>query len=194
MVYPLNGTEPLSSNRGRPPPPEAMMPFPHGFRFPSVFEQFFWLRGKFYLSQQIFRFSSAKISDDLPFSHWLNFEFAPLFSLFQYISPYFGKIIIPPTYANFPWFRKIYVFFTYFIYFSFPPYFDDVAFMYHTMHVVDAPAFEHIILFYLFFRRFLFHLECHASSCLITCWQIQTLFDLVCILNYCRDRMCVCIQ
>ena len=35
----------------------------------------------------------------------------PLFSEFQYISPYFGKLLFPPTFLNFSlWFLKIYVF------------------------------------------------------------------------------------
>jgi len=65
---------------------------------------------------------------------------SPLFSLFQYISPYFAKIFFPLLFQIPPWFRKIYVFSTYFIRFSFPPYFDHDAFMRHAMLVLDAPA------------------------------------------------------
>jgi len=34
-----------------------------------------------------------------------------------------GKLLFPPTFQIFPWFRKIYVIFTYFMCFSFPPMF-----------------------------------------------------------------------
>src|SRR6218665_2506822 len=92
-------------------------------------------------SRKISRFSSAKISDDLFLSHRLKILIPHLFSLFHYISPYFAKIIIPPTFANFLLsFREIYVFSTYFMCISFPSYFDHDAFLHHTMRVVDAPA------------------------------------------------------
>jgi len=92
-------------------------------------------------SRKLFRFSSAKLSDDLFLVINHKFRISPLFLLFQYISPYFAKIILSPYFSKFPpFFRYIYVGFTYFVLFSFPPYFDHDAFMHHTMHVLDAPV------------------------------------------------------
>jgi len=78
-------------------------------------------------SRKIFRFSSAKISDDpfLVINH--KFRISPLFSLFQYISPistklFFSLLLKIPS----PCFRQIYVFFKYFMCFSFPPTFTMI--------------------------------------------------------------------
>src|SRR6218665_903622 len=73
---------------------------------------------------QLFLFFREKFSDFYPpkflmtfsFSHQPQISNVPLFPLFQYISPYFDKIILSPTFIN----RQIYVFFTYFMCFSFP--------------------------------------------------------------------------
>jgi len=107
------------------PPPDAMMHFPHCFRFLPLFQKkicdsvqnvpdFSFFRKKF-------RFSSAKISDDLSFfsHHPQIWKFPPLFSYFLHIS---GKSFFPPYFVKFPlWFRKIFVFCTCFLWFSFPP-------------------------------------------------------------------------
>ena len=93
-------------------------------------------------SQEKFRFS-AKISDD----HFLiihhKCRISPLFHWFQFISPYFWQFFFPLLLQIPPWFRKIYVFFIYFMCISFPPTFT----MMHlcitqcpTMHVLDAPV------------------------------------------------------
>jgi len=68
------------------------------------------------------------------FSHRLQIRCFPLFSLFQYVPLFFPYLQIPP------WFRKIYVFFTYFMCFSLPPSLSMMhLFTHHTMHVLDAP-------------------------------------------------------
>ena len=75
-------------------------------------------------SQKGFRFSSAKISDDLVFCHWpQNLNFPSIFTVSVHCTfpPYFGKIIISTLLSNFPlWFRKIYVFLPTFSVFRFP--------------------------------------------------------------------------
>ena len=77
------------------------MNFPPVSDFPPrpYFRKIFRLRRKFpnfTFSHKIFRFSSAEISDDLFLVVDYKFGISPLFSLFQYISPYFGTIIISP--------------------------------------------------------------------------------------------------
>ena len=107
------------------------------FRFPLFLNFFDSVENfpNFTFSRKIFRFSSAKISDDIFFINH-NFRISPLFSLFQYISPLFRQIILFPYFKNFsPCFRQIYVFFTYFMCFSFSPYFYHDAFMHQPMHV-----------------------------------------------------------
>ena len=72
----------------------------------------------------------------------IDYKFCiPLFfpvSLFHYISPLISRklfIIFSSNFTNFfPSFREIYMFFTYFMRISFPPFFDHDAFMHHTMH------------------------------------------------------------
>jgi len=131
--------------------PEASIPlwgndaFPPLFQIPPVSENFVVLHAEFPqfdLFPEIFRFSSAKISDDLFFffSHSPQISNFPLFFLFQFISLLFLEISLsPPTFAKVsPWFRKIYVFLYTLRVFS--PYFYHDAFIHHTMHVLDAPA------------------------------------------------------
>src|SRR6218665_1654413 len=68
----LLGVQIVTSSQGRPSPPETMMHFPPCLRFPPCFQKILRFFGKFqklYLSRKNFRFSSAKISDDLFFSH-----------------------------------------------------------------------------------------------------------------------------
>jgi len=94
--------------------------------------------GKF--SQKISRFPSAKISDDLSFlviDH--KFRISPLFSLFQYISPFSRKLLFPPTFKNSPPVLEKFTCFLHTLCISFPPYFDHDAFMHRPMHVLDAP-------------------------------------------------------
>ncbi len=77
-------------------PPEAMMLFIFPlFQISPLFPKFFSLIS-------IFPFSSAKISDDFFLVIDYKFVISPLFSLFQYISPCFGKTCTFP-----PYFRKI---------------------------------------------------------------------------------------
>jgi len=90
--------------------------------FPPISEKFSDFLTNFYnltFSRKISWPSSAKISDELFFSHRpTNFEFPPLFSLFQYISPLFRKNYsfpyfykFPPLfYANSPAFYILYVY------------------------------------------------------------------------------------
>jgi len=76
--------------QGRPSP-EAMMHFPL-FQISPITEKMFILRRKssqFYLFPKNFRFSSAKISDDLFQSLTKNFEFRPYFSCFSTFPPIF---------------------------------------------------------------------------------------------------------
>ena len=77
----------------------------------------------------------------------INYKFGiPLFSLFQYISPNFAKIIIFPLLLTiFPVFVKFTWFFTYFMCISFPP-----TLMHHPMHVLDAPG-------QLSYKTFIYH-------------------------------------
>src|SRR6218665_3883375 len=88
----------------------------------------------FTFSCKIYRFSFAKISDDL------------LFCLFQYISPLFREnFYFPPTFQNFPptfqnvpsGLQKFTCFYILYVYFV-SPYYDHDAFMHHPMHAVDA--------------------------------------------------------
>jgi len=116
-------------------PPETMMHFPPCFRFPPYFRKILRLRGKFpkfYLFREIFRFSSAKISDELFLVIDHKFRISPLFFLFRYISSLFRENyyfpLLPKISTCFP---KIHLLFTYFLCISFPPYFDHDAFMHH---------------------------------------------------------------
>src|SRR6218665_2427383 len=84
-----------------------MMHYP-SFRFAPIFERFSNsmenLNFKhFTFSQNILRFSSAKISDDLFLVIDDKFRISrfPLFSLFQY-PPGSRKLLFPPTLTNFP--------------------------------------------------------------------------------------------
>src|SRR6218665_1955747 len=124
-------------------PSETMMHFPPVSDFPPVFEKFSDSEENFTnltFSCKISSFSSAEISDDLFLSHRPQILNFPLFSLFQYISPCFAKIIIPPSLQNFPpLLDKFTSFLLYFLCISFLPYFDHDVFMHHPMHVLDAP-------------------------------------------------------
>ena len=99
------------------------------FRFTPYFLNKFILANfpNLTFSRKSFRFSSTYISDELFLVIEHEFLISPLFFVFQYISLYLYKF--PPC------FRKIHVFFRYFICISFPPYFDHDAFMHQTMHI-----------------------------------------------------------
>src|SRR6218665_2940093 len=84
------------------------------------------------------RFLSAKISDDLFLVIDHKFRISPYFPCFSTFPPVWRKLLFSPTFKNFPSFRKIHLLFTYFMYISFPSYFDHDAFMHHPMHVLDA--------------------------------------------------------
>jgi len=118
------------------------MQFPLVSDFLPISEKFLRLRQKFsqfYLTRRIFRFSSAKISDDVSFfSHRLQIFHFPHFRSFNPHFPLFRKHFYSPYFCKCPpLFRKICVF-LHFLCFSFPPYFDHNAFKHLTMHILDA--------------------------------------------------------
>jgi len=103
------------------------------FRFPPISEKFFTLRGKFsqfHLFPKKFQFSSAKISDDLVFSHRLNFRCFSIFTPYP-VKNYYS----PSTLKIFPLFwwnvRVFYILCVHFV----SSFFDHDAFLHHTMHV-----------------------------------------------------------
>src|SRR6218665_220174 len=118
-----------------------MMHFPPCFRFFPIFEKFSESVENFpsfTFSRKICPFSSAKISDDLFFSHRPQISNFPL--CFGTFPPVSQKLLFPPYFQNFPLcFRKIHLLFTCFLCISFPPYFYHNAFLHHPMHVLDAP-------------------------------------------------------
>jgi len=106
-------------------PPWGNDAFSPCFRFTHISEKLFRLCGKFswfYFSEQMFRFSSAKISDELFFSHRLQISnFPHYFRRFSTFPPISEKLF-PPYFCKFPqWFRKIYVILHTFCVFRFPP-------------------------------------------------------------------------
>ena len=132
---------PSGSVRQGRPSPWGHDASPLCFRFPLILQTFSDSVENFQnftFSQKIFPFSSAKIFDELFLVNDRKFRISPLFSLFQYISPCFAKIIISPSKNFIPCFQKNYLLFTYFMCISFPPYFDHDAFMHHPLHVLDA--------------------------------------------------------
>src|SRR6218665_3957292 len=124
-----------------------MMHFPPASDCPPRSEKFLDFKKKVKnvtFSGKIFRLSSAKISDDLFFSHRPQISNSPLFSLFQYISPLFREnFSFPLLFQISPCFRQIHLLFTYFTS-IFPPYFYRDAFMHHPMHVLDAPVCQRV--------------------------------------------------
>ena len=82
-----------SKNAGASIPPRQWC-IPPCFRFPPISEKFLKLVENipsFIFSERFFRFSSAKISDDLFVSHRLHIlEIHPYFSCFITFPPYFG--------------------------------------------------------------------------------------------------------
>src|SRR6218665_3792458 len=115
--------------------------FPTCFRLFPYFQEIFIL----WKISHILPFPKKFLDFQLPkfpmtfFSHQPQISNFLLFSLFQYISPLFAKIITSPLLEKCPpCFRKILLLFTYFLCISCPPYFDHDAFMHHPMRVLDA--------------------------------------------------------
>jgi len=103
-------------------PPKSMMHFPL-FQMSPCFPQKFQTQWKIFpilpFPRKNFRFSSAKISDDHRQQIWnfpptfvTSIQF-PLFRENYCFTPYFQNV--PPVFVKFT------CFFTYFVYFSFPP-------------------------------------------------------------------------
>ena len=68
-----------------------------------------------------------------------NFEFLPIFAVSIHF-PLFHEIVLFPYFSKFtPDFVKFTCFYILYMFFV-SPYFDDDAFMHHTMHVLDAPV------------------------------------------------------
>src|SRR6218665_2468403 len=85
-------------------PPEAMMHFPPVSDFPSVSGKISDSEENFHndtFTHKNFDFHPPKFLMTF-FSHRLQIFNFPLFWLFQYISPYFAKIIIPLPLQMFP--------------------------------------------------------------------------------------------
>src|SRR6218665_466294 len=101
--------------------------FPISEKFSDSVENF----PNFTFSRKIFRFSSAKISDDffLVINH--KFRISPCFPCFGYISLCFAKIIFSPLLSKMypPIFEKFTCFLHTFCVFRFPLYFHHDAFM-----------------------------------------------------------------
>src|SRR6218665_2333380 len=102
-----------------------MRHFPSYFRFPHNSEQKFRAPRKispiWSFSQKKFRFSSAKISDDIFLVVHHKFRISPYFPYFNSFPPYFGKFLFPLLLQN-----SLLIFgkltcFTYFRCISFPP-------------------------------------------------------------------------
>ena len=128
--------------QGRPFPSEAMMHFPLVSDFPDKFLGLCRKFSRFYLFRENISIFIRQNNFWWPFlviDH--KFEIFPsLFSFFPSNSPLFRpNLSFPPTLPNFPpWFRKISVFCTCFLWFLFSSYFYHDAFMHHKMHVLDA--------------------------------------------------------
>src|SRR6218665_2801902 len=91
----------LDAAQGRPSPPEAMMHFPPCFR---IF-RFPLFSTNFTIFRKNFRFSSAKISDDL---HRPQISNSPYFPCFNTFPPVSRKLLFPPYFQKFPpCFQKI---------------------------------------------------------------------------------------
>src|SRR6218665_2035041 len=105
-----------------------MMHFPSVSDFPPVSENFSQSVENFpnfTFSRIFFPFSSAEISDDLIFfsffSHQPQILNSPYFRYFNTFPPISTKLFFPLLLLQIPLcFRQIYVFFTCFMYFSFP--------------------------------------------------------------------------
>src|SRR6218665_4230335 len=113
-----------------------MMHFPPLFQISPCFRKFL----RFFEKFLTFRFSSAKISDDLFLVIDHKFWIPPYFPSFSTFLPLIAKnSYFPPTFTNFP---PVFGKFTSFLhtFCVFPPYFDHDAFMHHPMHVLDAPG------------------------------------------------------
>ena len=84
--------------------------------FPKEFSDSVENFPNFTFSQKCFSISSAKISDELFLIIDYKFWISPsIFAFSLHFPSISGKLLFPPTFANSPWFRKIYVFLTYFM-------------------------------------------------------------------------------
>src|SRR6218665_2527872 len=82
-----------------------MMHFPPVSDFPLFSKNFKTVKNflNFTFSRQNFRFSSAKISDDLFFSHPPQISnFPPVFLVSVHLPPVSRKLLFPPTFKNVP--------------------------------------------------------------------------------------------
>jgi len=140
-----NNRPAFCEEQGRPSPlrPWCISPC---FRFPTIFEKLSDSVENFQnvtFSRKIFRFSSAKISDDFFLAIDHKFRISPYFPCFSKFPPVSRKLVFPPLlWKMSPCFREIHLLFTYFMCISFPTYFDHDEFMHHPMHVLDAPLSE----------------------------------------------------
>src|SRR6218665_2993963 len=140
-------SRPDAGTSGASIPPLAMMHSPISEEIFRLGEKF----SRFAFSRQIFRFSSANISDDLflNIDHHNFFIFPPIFPISvhfplfceNYYFPLLLQIIFPCVSKNS---RVFYIGLFRPMCISFPPYFDHDAFMHHTMHVLDAPVLRHL--------------------------------------------------
>src|SRR6218665_1505308 len=91
------------------------------FRFPPLFSRNFQTLKKIFkivpFPEKFLDFHPPKFLTTFFLVINRKFRISPLFPLFQYISPYFAKIIIsPPTLTNFPpCFRQFHIFYVYFV-------------------------------------------------------------------------------
>src|SRR6218665_2612182 len=86
-----------ANDQGRPSPSETMMHFPPLFQISSLFPK------NFRTLREISLFSSAKISDDLFFSHRPQISnFPHIFAVSVYFPPVSQKFLFPPALPNFP--------------------------------------------------------------------------------------------
>src|SRR6218665_1491124 len=103
-----------------------MMHFSPVSDFPLFSENFQTVENflNFTFSRKIYRFSSAKISDDFFgfFSHRPQISnFPPIFPVSVHFPLFREHYCFPPILPNPPCFRKTHLLFTYFVCISFPP-------------------------------------------------------------------------
>ena len=131
--------------QGRPSPPKTMMHFSLLFQIFPLFSKNFRAFRKMLtilpFPDKFLHFHPPKFLMTFFLVIHHKFRISSLFSLFQYMSPPVSReLLFPPAFQNFPLFIKIHLLFTYFLFISFPPYFDHDAVMHHPMHILDASA------------------------------------------------------
>ena len=124
---------------GVPVPLRQNVAFPSVSDFHPISEKVFKLMENFHnftVSEEISRFSSAKISDDLFFSHRQQiWNFPPIFVVSVHF-PYFWKIIISPYFYKFPSdFVKFTCFLHTFCVFRFPLLWPWCIYASHNAHI-----------------------------------------------------------